>query len=335
MRRPDFLVIGAMKAGSTTLYNDLAGNPGVFLAEKEIGPLLAPEIQTERGVEAYLRLFARAEADQVVGDVSADYAKLPESAGLAHTARRVLGAEHRVVYSLRHPVDRLVSHHHHALARREITDPVVDSAVRDVPQLIGYSSYATQLRPFLDAVGRDRVHLVSFERYMADRTGGFAALAGFLGLAEPTTTTDPTRSFNDSADVHIAAGPLAGAVHGRAYRTLLRPFVSQSVRTRLRNLLLPQMPPQARAADRLDHRPDPRRGRPGDRGAPRPRLRATGVVGPGADPAPLRREAGRWLSPGRAPGSSDWRSSPPRRPCGGSPRERPGGWSSAGAASWG
>lgn len=244
MRRPDFLVIGAMKAGSTTIYNDLAGSASVFLGEKEVGTLLSPAMQTESGVRAYEALFVSAAPWQVVGDISADYAKLSQSVGLAETALRILGPGHRIVYSVRNPVDRLVSHHHHALARNEITDPVVDSAVRGVPELISYSSYASQARPFLDAVGPEQVHLIAFERYMSDRTIGFAELAAFLGLRDHTTQTDPTRAFNAANDVHVAVGRMGSLVRTQPYRKLLRPLLPSSVRDRLRKGLLPPMPPR-------------------------------------------------------------------------------------------
>ena len=98
-----------------------------------------------------------------------------------------------MVYSLRNPVDRIVSQHHHQLSRGSLSDANVDTAVPKVPELLDYSRYATQVQPFLDAVGRDRVHLVAFEDYVSDRSSGFADLARFLRLPTEHTTTDPER----------------------------------------------------------------------------------------------------------------------------------------------
>lgn len=244
MTLPSFLVIGAMKAGSTTLYEDLRGNSGVFLPEKELGGLLAADVRSPEGARHYRALFRAAEPGQVVGDVSADYAKLPRSTGLAETALAVLGADHRVVYSLRNPVDRLVSHHHHSFARGEIENPDIDLAVASAPELVDWSRYATQIQPFLDTVGQDRILMLAFEDYMADRAGGFAGLAGFLGLSGTATATDPDTAFNTSATGHVAVGRWARVLRGQGYRRLLRPLVPVRVRTGLRDRLLPATPPR-------------------------------------------------------------------------------------------
>ena len=87
MRLPEFLVIGAMKAGSTTLYEDLRAQPGVFVAEKELDSLSKPDVDRA----AYAALFAAAASGPVAGDVSATYARLPETDRRRRRAGRVLG----------------------------------------------------------------------------------------------------------------------------------------------------------------------------------------------------------------------------------------------------
>ena len=136
MKRPDFVVIGAMKAGSTTLYEDLYGHRDVYLPDKELGFLLDEQITSPAGRRRYDALFQSARPDQLVGDVSADYAKLPEAEGMAERAVELLGDRLRVVYSVRNPIDRVVSQHHHELSYRTMRDPDIDRAVRTEPKLI-------------------------------------------------------------------------------------------------------------------------------------------------------------------------------------------------------
>ena len=57
LRLPDFLIIGAMKAGTTSLYRDLDVNPNVFLAaDKEPGDLARDAVREPRGLAGYARL---------------------------------------------------------------------------------------------------------------------------------------------------------------------------------------------------------------------------------------------------------------------------------------
>ena len=211
MKRPDFLVIGAMKAGSTTLYEDLYGHRDVYLPDKELGFLLDEQITSDAGQRRYDALFQSARPGQLVGDVSADYAKLPEAEGMAERAVELLGNRLRVVYSVRNPIDRVVSQHHHELSYRTISDPDIDRVVRTEPKLIAFSSYARQLEPYRRLVGDEQIKVLCFERYMQDRRAGFADLASFLGLAEQVTSTDPHRAFNAAESNTLTHGFHASA----------------------------------------------------------------------------------------------------------------------------
>ena len=237
MRLPDFLVIGAMKAGSTTLYEDLRAQPGVFVAEKELDSLSRPDLDPAE----YARLFAGARPDQVPGDVSATYARRPETDGVAERAERLLGAQFKVVYLVRDPVDRTVSHHFHRLARRTI-DPSVDVAVRADHRLIDYSRYGMQLEPWLDVVGRDRVHLVHFERYVADRAAVLAEVLEFLGGPGPVQAARLDLVHNRGEGRHVAVGRRGRLVRSAAYRRYVRPRLPERARRRLAGAVLPTAP---------------------------------------------------------------------------------------------
>ena len=244
MKRPDFLVIGAMKAGSTTLYEDLYGHRDVYLPDKELGFLLDKEITSIAGQRRYDALFQSARPGQLVGDVSADYAKLPEAEGMAERAVELLGNRLRVVYSVRNPIDRVVSQHHHELAYGTMREPDIDRAVRTEPKLIAYSSYARQLEPYRRLLGDEQIKVLCFERYMQDRLVGFADLAAFLGLAERVTKTDPHQAFNVAESTTIAKGATRSLLQSPAYRKMVRPLLSRGVRTALRRRILPAVPPR-------------------------------------------------------------------------------------------
>jgi hypothetical protein len=239
MRLAEFVVIGAMKAGSTTLYEDLRRHPGIFVPEKELDTLSRPDLDAP----GYADLFAAAGPDQVAGDVSATYAKLPETAGVAERAGRLLGSDFRVVYLVRDPVDRTVSHHFHRLSRRTI-DPSVDVAVRADHRLIDYSRYGMQLEPWLGVVGPPRVHLVHFERYIADRTAVLADLIRFLGASNAATGADLHSVHNRTEGRHIAVGARGRVTRSPLYRRYVRPRLPESARRRLARAVLPTAPPR-------------------------------------------------------------------------------------------
>lgn len=234
---PSFLVIGAMKAGTTTLYQDLRANPAIFLPEKELSALRSPDVDAA----SYAALFAGACAAQVLGDVSAPYAKLPESGGVVERAVRLLGTDFRVVYLVRDPVDRTVSHHFHRLARRA-ADQSIDVAVREDPKLINYSRYGMQIAPWIDAIGVGNVHLVHFERYVAARADVLAEVETLVGA--PPSAVDPSTVHNRGDGRPVAVGLRGRLTRSTAYRRYVRPRLGEDARSRLARAVLPSAPPR-------------------------------------------------------------------------------------------
>src|ERR671923_54757 len=86
---PTFLLIGAMKSGTTTLYHYLARHPDVFMPA-----LKEPNFFNDhwhRGIGWYERLFAPARA-AVAGTGAAREPDLPGPQPLRHAARPLPGA---------------------------------------------------------------------------------------------------------------------------------------------------------------------------------------------------------------------------------------------------
>ena len=82
-RLPDFIVIGAMKAGTTSLSVWLGAHPDVDLpGVKEPNFFSTPEKPGTKGIASYRALFAGTRPGFVTGEFSVAYSS-PEKAGLA------------------------------------------------------------------------------------------------------------------------------------------------------------------------------------------------------------------------------------------------------------
>src|SRR5262245_21769816 len=125
-----FLVIGAMKAGTTSLFNDLAQNPAIYIPEKE--PAYLTRYNIPDAVAAYRKLFDSARADQIVGEASTGYSMLPRFKGVPERARACLGPDVSILYLVRNPILRTLSHHYHTMSYGAAhRDPAI--ALRDDP----------------------------------------------------------------------------------------------------------------------------------------------------------------------------------------------------------
>jgi hypothetical protein len=107
-RRPDFIIIGAMKCATSTLHEQLARQPGVFMSIPKEPNFFSDDAQWSRGVDWYTGLFDDAPADALCGESSTHYTKLPTHPDTVDRMRRFLSAGTRFIYVMRHPVDRLL-----------------------------------------------------------------------------------------------------------------------------------------------------------------------------------------------------------------------------------
>lgn len=243
MKFPDFLIIGAMKSGTTTLYRDLLTHPRVFMSTpKEPHNLLDDAVLTPAGREAYSGLFRSAKTDQIAGEASTGYSKLPDHPGVPQRAKAVLGGEFKVIYIVREPVSRAISHHTHARASGVVSGSV-DDDVRRHGMFVNWGLYAMQVTPWLEALGTERVKILRFESYVKDRPAGVAEVSRFLGIEPRPELVQVEKVFNKSEGKPVDGGTFGRLRKTRLYRDVIRPLLPMSARETLRNAILPKAPP--------------------------------------------------------------------------------------------
>lgn len=242
MRFPDFLIIGAMKAGTTTLYADLDTNPEIFFPSlKEPAYLHSQRVMSPAGRKEYASHYRAATPEQRCGDASTSYTMLPLFPGVPGRARALLGSGLRVIYVVRDPVARIVSHHYHALRRREAS-PDINHSVRGDHRLLAFSRYAAQLAPWLRALGPDAVRVMCFEQMVKDRGRTAAGLSEFLGVTPRPELVNADVVFNRAEGLPEVSDLWTRVQHSRAYRYGLRNLMSDDLRAWFTRALLPRAP---------------------------------------------------------------------------------------------
>jgi hypothetical protein len=178
-RLPDFYIIGAMKCATSTLHEQLARRRALFMSEPKEPNFFSDDAAYARGMGDYEALFEAARADQIVGESSTHYTKLPTH---PHVVERIFRhtPEARFVYVMREPIARLLSQYTHEWLRDEVDRPV-DRAVVELPRFVAYSSYAAQLAPYVEKFGKGRILPVFFECLVAHPEEELERVARFVG----------------------------------------------------------------------------------------------------------------------------------------------------------
>ena len=180
-RLPDFLGIGAQKAGTTWLFEMLSDHPGLaFPAGKEVHFW---DWNRGRGLDWYRAQFAGAPDGARVGDVTPGYAVLPAgSVAAVHAAM----PDARLLFIARNPVERawsaaLMVLRWGLMYEREASDAWFLDVFRS-EQSLGRGDYARCLETWLGAFPRKQVQILLYDDLVADPAGVLAAACRHLDI---------------------------------------------------------------------------------------------------------------------------------------------------------
>ncbi len=200
---PDFIIIGAMKAGTTTLYDHLAGHPDVGMSREKETDFFVAEKNWSRGLDWYHSQFKPGFA--CYGEASPNYTKAPTFDGVAGRIKAHV-PDCRFIFICRDPVERAVSQYRHAvLSGQPIPAPEALPGTPDLDHLIETSAYGAQITTYLTHFDRDRFLFLEFESLIATPETVLTEVAQFLGIRDAWPSVRKTAA--NSSD-NIARLPL-------------------------------------------------------------------------------------------------------------------------------
>ena len=180
--RPDFLIIGAARAGTTSLHNALALHPRLSAALSTHIDFFSHDETFARGLDWYLDHFFFAPG-KLCFETSADYLPSPEA-----PAR--IAAFHpgiRLIAVLREPMSRAFSEWRNR--HREGDDPrsfeaAIAAALAGDPDThyLERGKYAEQLQRYLARFPRSRLLLLDYAELLQDHNRALQKCCTFLGI---------------------------------------------------------------------------------------------------------------------------------------------------------
>jgi len=199
---PDFVIVGAMKAGTTTLYQYLQRHPHIFLPRKKEPQFFSRDHVFDQGIAWYHRLFDEAKPDQVCGEASTCYSRYPV---YPHAAERLAQyvPDARLIYILRHPVERLYSHYVHEMTIRFVrgTGPVIafERFADEDAEAMCAGRYMTQIEHLMKYFDESSTQIILLNDLCSDPARVLDAVQRFIGV-EPVNLLDNGSVQANSAD---------------------------------------------------------------------------------------------------------------------------------------
>lgn len=212
MTLPNFLIIGAMKAGTTSLWRSLASHPQVFMARnKEVEFFL--EEQYERGLEWYSRFFEETTDELAIGEASTHYSMYPGRTGVPERIAETI-PDVKLIYLVRNPIDRLRSHYLHSASRGYVGAPLTEVALSS--DYLSASMYWMQLSRYLEHFDAANIHVVVSEDLFSTPEPTLVRLCGFLGIETHSTAVMRSNSTANRSYVHPVISSMRTSKIGNA-----------------------------------------------------------------------------------------------------------------------
>ncbi len=177
---PNFLIIGAMKSGTTSLYAYLREHPEIGMPVIKEPNFFSDNSVWAKGVKWYESLFANCQDNKVIGEASVNYTKYPY---YKDVPKRIFSLipQVKLIYVLRSPIERIYSHYMHNVFAGIEHDPI-EKAIFEKPLYIHTSLYYTQIEQFLQYFPRENLMVFLFDDLKRDPLGTVRNIFAFLGV---------------------------------------------------------------------------------------------------------------------------------------------------------
>lgn len=205
--RVNFLIVGAARSGSTSLYDYLNQHPDIFMPTMKEPHYFSGVSHIMQSYEDYLSLFNGYNGEKMIGEASTSYLLVPETAQkIFDTLGRI-----KIIILLRNPVERAFSNWHlehlhktrETLSFEEALEKEEDryNHRNDLffwPGIMYFRSglYFEQVKRYYEIFGRGQVKVLIFEEFVDQPVKWTKEVFRFLGV---DSTITPNITQNNAA----------------------------------------------------------------------------------------------------------------------------------------
>ena len=249
---PNFIVVGASRAGTSYLDRFLIQHPDIYLPSRREANFFATsdfpflfngpgdeEMNTEiiRTWDRYEMLFDEVTQERAIGESSVFYLYYPGTAQRIYQTRHTM----KIIIMLRNPVDRAFSAYTYLLRENRET-LTFEEALKEEPRRKSedygpmwfyreLGLYYQQVKHYTDVFSKDQLKIILYDDFINDLQGTMEKVFRFLGLFTEVPM-DTTMLLNESG---IPKSRKAFDFFAKPHfvKEIIKPFVPSKTRTRL------------------------------------------------------------------------------------------------------
>ncbi len=184
-RKPDFIIGGAPKSGTSSLYFWLDAHPQccgsrlkeTFFWADRVNRFNRSNNHIENGPEAYSKFFSHCGPEKLAFEATAHY--LYFNTPLTEFAK--WDSPPKMIFLLREPSGQIYSHYRMERFRtRRYEGSFTDYLKLD--KVLPYAEYAKALAPWYDHYPNEKIGIWTFEELMKDKVSTMRSIAQYLGI---------------------------------------------------------------------------------------------------------------------------------------------------------
>jgi len=194
---PNFFIVGAPKAGTSSLYEYLRKIPGIYMSpvkEPKYFSKMAdyyndPHSTKIQDKKKYLDLFSKVKDEKIIGEASPSYLRDPDAPKLIHE----ISQEARILISLRDPVERIFSQYLMRIRQGRFKTSFGDATQlaiklgidqKESPYALGVYDglYSKYIKSYLETFGEKQVKIIIFEEWILEPKKTIEEILMFLGV---------------------------------------------------------------------------------------------------------------------------------------------------------
>jgi hypothetical protein len=193
---PNLIIIGGLKCGTTSIHHYLGLHPEIQMSKPKELNFFAAELNWDLGLDWYASRFDN--RFKVRGESSPHYTNLPRFGGVPARIREHC-PDARLLYMVRDPIKRILSHWVHATGAGYETGDLVEVLSRPDTSYMNRSKYWMQLQPYLEHFDRAQIEIIAQEELQAQREETMRKAFRFAGVDEGFTSEQFDREWEKSS----------------------------------------------------------------------------------------------------------------------------------------
>ncbi|MHA7816390.1 MAG: sulfotransferase family protein [Pseudohaliea sp.] len=178
--KPNFMIIGSARCGTTSLHKYLQHHHDIFLSEPKETNFFSRDRFYSKGERWYLSHFKT--TAYAVGEASTSYTSAPNVSETPRRIRQLLGENIKFIYIVRDPVERILSHYIHYAFRGQTVEPLDRILEEKKSSIINQGRYAYQLDQYLQHFEKANFFVTTLNQLKAKPQETMESLYKFLGV---------------------------------------------------------------------------------------------------------------------------------------------------------